>query len=455
MLRVAPGLRDGAARLGALCAWTFAALLAYAARLGVHSVFEGFSWLRLALSALFLACCALYWLWLRGAPTASAEDQSWPRAVASGWPILAAALVSAPISTDAMLYLHYGAMALAGVNPYLTNSGALQTAFSALVEWDQPCVYGPLALGLFSAVAALQSPLLGVLALKLLWLAAHVAGAAACFHAHPVQRAWAARAFAFNPILLLAFVVDVHLDALTCALLLWSFTALARERALSAFGLLCAAIFTKSVAVLALPLWFAWALSRRRFALAAAATALLALLVALLASSVLPNVAAWRSLLNPITSTGRSVQHVLVLSGQWLAFDGGHAAAIYAWVARCLYLACAVVVWVRALRRPYAAAALASDFALLLLLACLYVVPFVPWWYCALILAAVWWSPSAAWLRAPAFTFGVCAALTLSAGSGLSKAGFVGSLLAIVPTSAVLLRSYREASRAGFVRSAP
>lgn len=438
------------ARLGALCAWAFAALLGYAAWRGVHSVFEGFSWLRLALSGLFLACCGLYWLWLRDGPLPSERDESCMRALAPGWPLLVAALASAPVSSDSLLYLHYGAMALAGMNPYLTNSSALHSEFSALVEWDQPCVYGPLALALFALVAALKSPLLGVLALKLLWLGAHLAGAAACFRASSTQRAWAARVFAFNPVLLLAFVVDVHVDALTCALLLWTLTALAGERALLAFGLLCAAIFTKSVALLGLPLWFAWALSRRRFALAASAAALFALLIALLALSVLPSAAAWRSLFNPIDITARSVQHVLTLSGQWLHFDGARAAATYAWIARGLYLLCAAAVWLRALRRPYAAFALARDFALLLLLACLYVVPFVPWWYSALILAGVLWSPSASWLRAAAFTYGACAAVTLSAGSGLSKAGLVSSLLAIVPTSAVLLRS----SRAGLGRTA-
>jgi alpha-1,6-mannosyltransferase len=438
-------------RLSALCAWAFAALLGYAAWQGVHSVFEGFSWLRLALSGLFLACCALYWLWLQaGPPPASEDDEGLLRALAPGWPLLAAALASVPISTDSMLYLHYGAMALAGVNPYLNTSGSAQSVFSAMVEWDQPCVYGPLALALFSLVAALKSPLLGVIALKLLWLGAHLAGAAACFRVSSAQRAWAARAFAFNPILLLAFVVDVHLDAITCALLLWSLTALARARALLAFGLLCAAICTKSVALLGLPLWFAWALSRRRFALAASAAGLFALLLALLALSVLPSASAWRSLFNPIANTGRSVQHVLMLSGQWLHFDGARAAASYAWIARGLYLVGASALWLRALRGPYEAFALAHDFALLLLLACLYIVPFVPWWYSALILAAVLWSPRARWLRAPALTYGVCASLTLSAGSGLSKAGLVSSLLAIVPASAVLLRSARSASaRAG------
>lgn len=439
-------------RLSAACAWAFAALLGYVAWQGMRSVFEGFSWLRLALSGLFLACCALYWLWLRAAPPAVLdEDQSWLQALTPGWPLLAAALASAPISTDSILYLHYGAMVLAGVNPYLVNSGSLHSEFSALVEWDQPCVYGPLALSLFALVAALKSPLLGVIALKLLWLGAHLAGAAACFRASAAQRARAARAFAFNPILLLAFVVDVHVDALTCALLLWALTALAGERARLAFGLLCAAILTKSVALLGLPLWFAWVLSRRRYALAASAMAVCALLVALLTLRVLPSFAAWRLLFNPIDITARSVQHVLTLSGQWLHFDGARAAAAYAWVARGLYGSCAAAVWLRALRRPYDAFALASDFALLLLLACLYLVPFVPWWYSALIVAAALWSPSAAWLRATVLSYGVCAAVTLSAGSGLSKAGLVSSLLAIVPTTALLLRSLRAAR----VRAAP
>jgi alpha-1,6-mannosyltransferase len=261
-------------------------------------------------------------------------------------------------------------------------------------------------------------------------------------------RTWQTRAFAFHPVLLLAFVVDVHIDALSCALLLWSFVALARGRALLALGMLCAAILTKSVAVLALPLWFAWALSRRRFALAAVGALALVVLVGLLALTLFPTGAAFRSLANPIANTGRSVQHVLLLSGQWLGFDGQRAAAAYAWLARCVYLLGAAVVWFRALRaRDYDAFALARDFALLLLLACLCVVPFVPWWYGALILAAALWSPGARWLRPAAHTFGVCAALTLSAGSGLSKAGLISSVVAIAPTTVVLLRSTRRRPR--------
>jgi hypothetical protein len=355
--------------------------------------------------------------------------------VLPGWPLLAAAVISPPISSDPMLYLHYGSMSLAGVNPYLLPTSALESVFTQGVVWDQTCVYGPIALTCFMFAALFNSPLVGVVVLKLLWLAAHLAAGYACWRAaagSDRQPDWLARAFVFNPVLLLAHVVDVHLDVLVGALLLWGLVALAAERAL--LGL----------ALLALPLWFAWVLSRRRWGTALLGVAVLGALCALLWQTLLPTAGAWRSLANPIPNTGRSIQHALVLLAAWFQYDGPRAAAGYTWLARGAYLLVATAIWLRGVRsQPYTAGLLGRDFSLLLLLACLFVVPFVPWWYSALVIGAALWSQDAAWLRPAALAFGVGTAMTLSAGSGLSKAGLVSTALAIVPTTLVLIRSLR------------
>jgi hypothetical protein len=435
-----------AALAGTALAWTFAAMLAYAALHPELTIFEGYGPLRSLLTLAFVASSAVYWLWLRSAERARPAPTSFARAAAPAAPVLVAALASPPISSDPLLYLHYGSMALAGKNPYLAASGAFESPFSGSVVWDLTCPYGPLALGLFALAALLPSALAAVAALKLLWLGAHLLGAYACFRAEPGRRTLFARAFLLNPVLLLAYVVDAHVDALMAALLLVGCVALARDRARLALLGFVAATLTKSIALPALALWFAWALSRRRYALALFGAGLLTGTATLLALTSLPTPSAWQSLLAPVPNTGRSIQHVLVLLGPTVGFDGANAAATYSWVARAGFVITAAALWARAVRsRGYTAHALARDFALVLLLACLFVVPFVPWWYGALVIAAALWSTEAAALRPVALIYGFCSAFTLSAGSGLSRAGLIGALVAIVPTTALLLRAARAA----------
>jgi len=430
-----------AARSGTALAWALAAMLGYAALHPELNIFEGFSLPRLVLTLAFVAICAVYWLWLRDAARAArTESASFARAAAPTWPVLAAALVSPPISSDPLLYLHYGTMALEGKNPYLFPSSALTSPFSSSVVWDQTCAYGPVALASFSLAARLASAFWGVAALKLLWLGAHLFGGYACFRLASERRTLLTRAFLFNPILLLAYLVDAHVDALVAALLLWGCVAMTRDRGRLALIAFAAATLTKGFALPALGFWFAWALSRRRYAIALSGVWLLAAIVALLALTLFPTLSAWQSLLNLVPNTGRSIQHVLLLLGPSLGFDGPRAAALYSWLARGAFVVAAATLWLRALRSPdYGASLLARDFALLFLLACLFVVPFVPWWYSALVLAATLWNRAAASLRSVALVYGFCTAITLSAGSGLSRAGLIGALLAIVPASALLL----------------
>jgi hypothetical protein len=66
-------------------------------------------------------------------------------------------------------------------------------------------------------------------------------------------------------------------------------------------------------------------------------------------------------------------------------------------------------------------------------------VPFVPWWYSSLVLSAVLFSPRATLIWPSAMTYAICATITLSAGSGLSRAGLLSALLAIVPCTAMLI----------------
>jgi alpha-1,6-mannosyltransferase len=438
-----------AARAAAVSAFSFAGLLGYTAVFRDSSVFEGVSAVRLILTALFVAICVAYLVWLRKTlSSAEPERPTFVRTVAPGWPFLVAALLSPPISSDPLLYLHYGAMALRGVNPYLVPSDALATPFSSFVVWYQTCVYGPIALLTYAFSALTQSPVAGVLTLKLLWLCAHLLAGYACFSANVERRTWLTRAFVYNPILLLAFVVDAHVDALVAAWLLWGFVALLRDRARVSLLLLVLATLTKSVALLALPLWFAWALSRRRYALLPFGVALLGGTVLVLWFVLFPTGAAWLSLVNPVPNTGRSIQHALTLSGSSFGFDGPAAARVYSSLARGVFIGGAAALWLRAVNaRPYDALALARDFALLLLFACLFVVPFVPWWYSSLVVAAVLFSPRASLIWPSAMTYAVCATITLSAGSGLSKAGLVSAALAIVPCTLMLTWAARRRLR--------
>jgi len=429
-----------AAPTAAVSAFAFAGLLGYTAAFRDSSVFEGVSALRLMLTLLFVAICVAYLVWLRDTmSSAEPERATFVRTVAPGWPFLLAAVLSPPISSDPLLYLHYGTMALRGVNPYLVPSDAVVTPFSSFVVWYQTCVYGPIALLTYALSALTDSPIAGVLTLKLLWLCAHLLAGYACFSANVERRAWLTRAFVYNPILLLAFVVDAHVDALVAAWLLWGFVALQRDRARLSLLLLLLATLTKSVALLALPLWFAWVLSRRRYALLPFGVALVGGAAFMLGLVLFPTASAWLSLVNPVPNTGRSIQHALTLSAPSFGYDGAWAARVYSSLARGAFLGGAAALWLRAVNaRPYDAFALARDFALLLLLACLFVVPFVPWWYSSLVLAAVLFSPRATLIWPSAMTYAVCATITLSAGSGLSRAGLVSAALAIVPCTVML-----------------
>ena len=430
-----------APRVALVSVFAFAALLGYAAVQRNPAVFEGVSALRVILTLLFVVICVAYVLWLRQALEIEEPDRpSFVRTVARGWPFLVAAVLSAPISSDPLLYLHYGTMALRGVNPYVVPSDAVATQFSSFVVWYQTCVYGPIALLTYAFAALTQHPVAGLLTLKLLWLCAHLTAGYACFCANTERRSFITRAFVYNPILLLAFVVDAHVDALVAAWLLWGFVALVKGRAGLALLLLLAATLTKSVALLALPLWFAWALSRRRYALALYGVAMLAGAVFVLGLVLFPTATAWLSLVNPVPNTGRSIQHALTLSAPSFGYDGQAAARFYTSVARGAFIGGAAVLWLRgASRRPYDAFAVARDFALLLLVACLFVVPFVPWWYSSLVLAAALFSPRATLIWPSAMTYAVCATVTLSAGSGLSKAGLASAALAIVPCTLMLI----------------
>lgn len=433
---------DGAwiARAGKLCTWVFAALLAYATLVGDKALLEGVTWQRLLVTAAFGGACAAYLIWLLASLRSTRQEAtSFWRALAPAWPAFLVALITPPISRDPHLYLHYGWLVLSGMNPYLEPSSALDGPYSEFILWDMTCAYGPLSLGLFTLGAMFRSHVTGILFLKVLWLGAHIGTAYACWYSRRSFRTLITQAVAFNPILVFAHVLDVHVDALVGLLFLWGLVALAHERPRLSLALFCAATLAKSVALLALPLWFAWALSRRRYRLAAFGASVLSALVALLYLTLLPQASAWLSMTNPISQTAKSIHHALAVLGPHFGLDGERLSAAYGSFARAVYALFAASIWLRAVRTAkYRASQLASDAALLLLVACLFVVPFVPWWYSSLVLSVSLWSPHAVWLRAPAMAFAICSALTLGVGAGPTSAGAAGALLGVVPPALVL-----------------
>lgn len=196
--------------------------------------------------------------------------------------IVVAALFALPLlfaypvnATDVFRYVIRGRVAAAyGENPYvMPPSGFAGDPFLPLAgEWaGETSPYGPLweliAAGLTSISG--DDLLLGVVLFKLLALACFLASAALLWSllGDRPRRAALALLWAWNPALLLTFVLNGHNDALMVFWLLLGVWVARKGRLEVGFLLLCLAALTKPAAVLALPVFFLafwrWAAPRR------------------------------------------------------------------------------------------------------------------------------------------------------------------------------------------------
>ena len=137
---------------------------------------QGFSLIRVIINGSYLIATVTYIIWLiQKKQTSSSFLDICKYAI----PFLALALIAYPHSSDIYLYLHYGAMSLHKINPYLNTSDSFVSRFSPFIHWLQTSTYGPVSLFFFSvsALAVPISPLVGIYLFKIICLCVHTLNA--------------------------------------------------------------------------------------------------------------------------------------------------------------------------------------------------------------------------------------------------------------------------------------
>ena len=284
---------------------------------------------RMMNGVVLIALFAIYgvWVWLKvrgrredreaDAPVALPKiiDESSPikSLLTYALPLMVLAWLVYPYSGDVRLYLHYGAMANAGLNPFITRADAFASPWSPTLAWGQTSTYGPVAVGLFSLVARLSpthsitswtQTLAALYCLKLITLILHAATTLLIARVMaPRKDRWDwAFLYGVNPVVLQEIVGNAHIDAALILLTVISLLAVRNNRYVIATAMLVAATLVKTVGVIWLPLLGLDMLRARRFRAAAVSIAGGLALFALLAATLLPDARAWGSLLNSGTA---------------------------------------------------------------------------------------------------------------------------------------------------------
>jgi alpha-1,6-mannosyltransferase len=213
------------------------------------------------------------------------------------------ALLSYPITTDILLYLHAGLMNLSGINPYLTPAGDFPSQITPFLFWKQTSTYGPISQQLFtiSAVFTSLSLPLGVYVFKVFCLTAHLTTSFLIWQQlkNSPYRSILTIAYLVNPFLLFTQVINAHIDvfiSLTVTLLV---LCLKHQRYLLSILTIWLGFLIKTLPIIWLALVAVFLIRRQRWRSLAIAILLSLAIVGVLSHTALPTLAAWKSLLNP------------------------------------------------------------------------------------------------------------------------------------------------------------
>ncbi|MGB7895049.1 MAG: hypothetical protein WCF82_24550, partial [Microcoleus sp.] len=111
---------------------------------------SGFSLIRVLINGSYLIATVTYIIWLI---QKQQRSSSFLDICKYAIPFLALALIAYPHSSDIYIYLHYGAMSLHKINPYLNSSDSFVSNFSPFLHWGQTSTYGPVSLFFFTLSA--------------------------------------------------------------------------------------------------------------------------------------------------------------------------------------------------------------------------------------------------------------------------------------------------------------
>jgi alpha-1,6-mannosyltransferase len=256
---------------------------------------------QLGIGSSYLLLNLLYLIWF----LRTKQLQPYPRFISLfRWTavFLVLAFIAYPLGDDIYIYLHSGLMNLSQVNPFLTRVKAFTTELSPYVDWGQTSTYGPLSQLLFTASAAVVSihPVVAVYFYKAVCLGLHILNGYLIWRVlpHP-DRDKITLAYLLNPLLLMEQVGSGHVDILVSTSAIVGIASLTSQRYVSASVALWGGLLSKTLPVMWMPLVGIFLFRQRRWKqLVVIGLFSVALFVALWLT-VLPGIAAWKSLLNP------------------------------------------------------------------------------------------------------------------------------------------------------------
>lgn len=259
---------------------------------------------QLAIGGSYLALSIVYLIWLAKLLTTSWLHSTWGfrSILLRTSPFWLLAFISYPLGNDTYLYLHAGLMNLSGVNPYLTRAAAYVTQLSPFVDWGQTSTYGVVSQALFTFSAAFIpiSPIAALYVFKLICLLLHLFNGYAIWRWLPIpERGRITIAYLVHPLLLMEQVGSAHVDILVSTSIVLFALSFAKERFWLAFAALWGGVLGKTLPIIWAP-WIAVTLLRQgRWKWLIGMIAASGAIVAGLWFTLMPEPAAWKSILNP------------------------------------------------------------------------------------------------------------------------------------------------------------
>ena len=414
---------------------------------------SGFSVIRLLINGSYLIATVTYIIWLiQKKPISSSFLDICKYAI----PFLALALIAYPQSNDIYLYLHYGAMILNKINPYLNTSDSFVSAVSPFIHWLQTSTYGPVSLFFFSlsALALPISPLLGVYFFKLLCVLVHALNAYLIWRllTNSPNRNLITMAYLINPMLLNEQIANAHLDVLLANTLIVLIGCIYYQRYVFAILAVWVGFLVKTLPIIWLPLVVAFLCKQRRWKDVAASVLLSLLIIAVITSTFLPTVSAWRSLLNPGVSgaTARSFHHVINVGMSFfpnVTFETSQS--ILSFLKQFTYLGW-IVFYTWTLIKSYfrqndSEINLVSDIGWTTLTLFLFATPWLMPWYPSILLPIAALSINSPHFVLTSLTFCLSPSIILGGGAGKQLISLVTSFISVVPATALLIFGRKKA----------
>jgi alpha-1,6-mannosyltransferase len=259
---------------------------------------------QLAVGGSYLLLSIIYLIWLAKLFSSSWVHSTWSfrqilLRTSAFWTL---AFIAYPLGNDTYLYLHSGLMNLSGANPYLTRAGAFVTELSAYVDWGQTSTYGVVSQAIFSFSAFFVSisPSAALYIFKVICLLLHLFNGYLIWKWLPIpERGRITIAYLLHPLLLMEQVSSAHVDILISTSLILFAVSYAREQFWMAFIALWGGFLSKTLPIIWAP-WVAVTLLRQghwKWLLSMIAAS--GVIVAGLWVTVMPELAAWQSILNP------------------------------------------------------------------------------------------------------------------------------------------------------------